>query len=516
MTAARIPKALLASCVLAVVIVVLPVAVTMLQAARGGVGHAVDAITASSTLTLLLHTGLVTIMAAPLCLVFGVACAWLIERTELPGRRIWTLLVVAPLTVPLFVTSYAWAALSRSLQGLVGAAGIIGFSYFPIVFLLVAASLRGMDPALEETGRSLGLGARQVFFRVVVPQLRPALLGGMLLVVLDTLVEFDAFVALKYQTFTLDISSQYQLSFSASGAAALSLMSTVICVVLLLGEARLRGNANYTRVSHGARRALTRYRLGRGKPVVLCGLGLLVTVSLGIPVGTLIHWFTQTTQAGDSGASASLGTLGPATVTSVGLGVSSAVVAVVMAFPIAVLAVRHRGAVVTLLERATYLSFALPDLVAAIALAYAASHYTHFLYGSVILLIFADAMLFIPFAVVAIRASLGQVEPVLEESARSLGASGLRTVGRITIPLAWPGIAAAGVLVFAFVLGDLSTAQVLLPPNLSTLGTQFQENSSTVAFAAAAPFAAVLIVLSMIAAYVLMNRFGRVRTPAEG
>jgi len=512
----RIPKALLAACVLAVVVVVLPVAVTILQAARGGISHAVDAIGASSTLTLLLHTGLVTIMGAPLCCGFGVACAWLIERTDLPGRRVWTLLAVAPLTVPLFVTSYAWAALSRSLQGLVGAAGIIGFSYFPIVFLLVAASLRGMDPALEETGRSLGLGPRQVFLRVVVPQLRPALLGGMLLVVLDTLVEFDAFVALKYQTFTLDISSQYQLSFSASGAAALSLLSTMICVILLFGEARLRGNANYTRVSHGARRALTRYPLGATKPVVLGGLGLLVAVSLGIPVGTLIHWFTQSTHAGISGASASLGTLAPATVTSVGLGVSSAIVAVVLAFPIAVLAVRHRGGVVTLLERATYLSFALPDLVAAIALAYAASHYVHFVYGSVLLLIFADAILFVPFAVVAIRASLGQVEPVLEESARSLGASGLRTVGRITVPLAGPGLAAAGVLVFAFVLGDLSTAQILLPPNLYTLGTQFQENSSTVAFAAAAPFAGVLIVLSMIAAYVLMNRFGRVRGLADG
>ena len=80
------------------------------------------------------------------------------------------------------------------------------------------------------------------------------------------------------------------------------------------------------------------------------------------------------------------------------------------------------------------------------------------------------------------------------------------------MPLARPGFVAAAVLVFAFVLGDLSTAQVLLPLNLYTLGTEFQANSSTVAFAAAAPFAAVLIVLAMAAAYVLMSRFGKVRT----
>jgi iron(III) transport system permease protein len=187
------------------------------------------------------------------------------------------------------------------------------------------------------------------------------------------------------------------------------------------------------------------------------------------------------------------------------------VVAIILATPVALLVVRRRGLVSTVLERATYLSFALPDLVAAIALSYVASHYVHFLYGSFALLTLADAMLFVPFAVVAMRTTLGQIEPALEDSARSLGAGRVRALWRITLPLARPGLAAAGVLVFAFVLGDLSTAQVLLPPNAYTLGTEFQANSSTVAFAAAAPFGAVLVGLCLLATGVLMNRFGRVR-----
>ena len=126
--------------------------------------------------------------------MLGVAAAWVVERTGVPGRRVWALLLVAPLAVPPFVTSYAWATLGASLQGSWARRGSSAFSYYPIVFLLVAASLRVMDPALEETARSLGLGAWRTFVRVVLPQLRPALLGGMLLVVLDTLVEFDAFV----------------------------------------------------------------------------------------------------------------------------------------------------------------------------------------------------------------------------------------------------------------------------------------------------------------------------------
>ena len=131
--------------------------------------------------------------------------------------------------------------LSGSLQGFWGAVAIIAFSHYPIVFLLVAAGLRVMDPALEETARSLGLTGWETFRRVVLPQLRPALYGGLLLVALDALVEFDAFAAFHFQTFSIDINAQYQLSFSASGAAALSGISLVLCVLILVGEARLRG-----------------------------------------------------------------------------------------------------------------------------------------------------------------------------------------------------------------------------------------------------------------------------------
>ncbi len=505
------PRGLLLVCVLVVIVVALPVIVTIAQGLEGGVSAAVKAIDASSARTLLVHSVLVAVVAAPLAGLIGVGSAWFIERTDLPGRRVWTLLAVAPLTIPLFVTSYAWASIGNLLTGFLGAAGIIAVSYSPIVFLLVAVALRGMDPALEETAGSLGLNARQTFFRVILPQLRPALLGGMLLVILDTLVEFDAFVALKYQTFTVHIYAQYELSFSASGAAALSFFSIVLCVLLLFGESRLRGAANYTRVSHGVRRPLTRYRLGRATGLVLGGFAAGASIGVGVPLGTLVYWFTQSSSAGLAGASANLHYLAPATLTSVGVGVAAALLALCFALPVAFLVVRHKGGIPTFLERASYLSFALPDLVAAIALAYAASHYAPRLYGSIALLVLAEAMLFVPFAIVALRATLGQIEPVLEDSARSLGVGPLRAFARVTLPLARPGMAAAGMLVFAFVLGDLGTAQVLLPANLYTLGTEFQANASTVAFAAAAPFAAVLIALSMVATYVLMTRFGRVR-----
>jgi iron(III) transport system permease protein len=508
----RIPRSLLLACVGVAVIVVLPVIITVIQAFQGGFSSASDALDANSTPTLLEHTLLLAVVVTPVSGVLGVSAAWIVERTRVPGRRIWTLLLVAPLAIPLFVTSYAWATLSESLTGFWGATGIVTFSYYPIVFLLVAASLRVMDPALEESARSLGLGAWRTFWRVVMPQIKPALLGGMLLVVLDTLVEFDAFVALKFQTLTVSIYAQYQLSFSASGAAALALLSIVACVIVLFGESWLRGGANYTRISQGARRGIVRYRLGRWMPLALIVLTTYVAFGVGIPMVRLVDWFTQ--GRGTAGAAAAPSGLWSALLTTVLLGLSAALVAILLAMPISILAVRRAGRTATVLERTIYLSFALPDLVAAIALAYGASHVAHFLYGTVVLLVLAEAMLFVPFAVVALRSTIGLIEPALEESARSLGLGPLRTLWRVTVPLARPGLAAGGVLVFAFVLGDLSTAQVLLPPGLTTLGTQFAADSGTVAFAAAAPYAAALIVLALIATYVLMSRFGRVRALA--
>lgn len=506
-----VPKGLLAACFVAAVLVAVPVIVTIIQAVQGGFSVAGNAFGSSSTFTLVLHSVEVAATAAPICAILGVGAAWFVERTTLPARRLWAVLLVAPLTIPPFVTSYAWANFGPAFQGFVGAAGIISFSYFPIVFLLVAVALRGLDPALEETGRSLGLSGPKTFFRVVLPQLKPAIYGGMLLVVLDALIEFDAFVGLKFQTFSFDVYAQYQLGFSTSGAAALSFFSIGLCLVLLLGEAQLRGHANYTRVSQGARRLAAPYALGRRTLPVLVAMAAVMAVSVGIPVGMLVRWFTESSSAALSGAGGNLTYLWPATVTSVEIGVAASVLGLLFALPVALAVVRHRGPVVTLLERSMYLSFALPDLVGAIALAYLASHWLHFLYGSFVLLVFAEAVLFAPFAIVAMRASFGQLEPSLEESARSLGTGPLASFWRVTLPLVRPGLVAALVLVFAFTLGDLSTTQVLLPVNLYTLGTEFNNNSSTVAFAAAAPFAAVLIALAVGAAYVLISRFGRVR-----
>ena len=346
----RLHRGLIVVCLAADLLIITPVLVVLGQARGGGWTSDFHQVWNHTVLILMAHTLWVAVPATALCGVLGVATAWFVERTNVPGRRLWALLMVIPLAIPSFVTSYSWATISPATQGLGGAIVVTSATYYPIVFLLVAAALRGMDPALEEHARSLGCSTGQTFRRIVLPQLRPALLGSMLLVALDLLVELDAFVALKVQTFSTAIYAQYESGLT-SGVAALSCVTILFCVIFLFVEAKLRGPTNYTSVSHGTRRSAMRYRLGRAKGVVIVAFVAFVGITIGVPVGTLGYWFSQSSRRGLAEAAGNIRYLPEATGTSVGLGVAAAILGVVLSLPLALVVTRHRGRLGTLLER---------------------------------------------------------------------------------------------------------------------------------------------------------------------
>ena len=235
-----IPAGLLLVCLLAVAVVVLPVVVTVIQALQGGIPAARRAIEETSGKELLMHTVLLAAVATPSPACSASPCAWFVERTRLPGRRLWALLLVAPLTVPLFVTSYAWATLGQPLAGVRRAPpGIIAFSYYPIIFLLVAVALRGLGSGAgrDAPARSGSMDAKPSFgssYRNSVPRCSASLL----LVGLDTLVEFDAFVALQVPNvlvgYLRSVPARLQRRRRSSARRSFSI---VICLVLLFGEA---------------------------------------------------------------------------------------------------------------------------------------------------------------------------------------------------------------------------------------------------------------------------------------
>jgi len=162
------------------------------------------------TVELLANTGRLVVGSVAMCVVLGTGAAWLVTRTDLPLRRLWHVVMVAPLAVPAFVNAYAWSSLLPAADGFGGALIVVTLSYFPLVYLPVAATLRGLDPALAESAAALGLNPGAVFLRVTLPQLRPAVLGGSLLVALHLVAEFGALSLVRFPTLSTAVYDQFR------------------------------------------------------------------------------------------------------------------------------------------------------------------------------------------------------------------------------------------------------------------------------------------------------------------
>lgn len=479
---------------------VTPPALLLLQAASGGGARMQLLLFRPLVAVLLLNTALMTVTATAFAVVLGLGVAWCVERTDLPGGGVWRVLAGLPIAVPAFVTSYSWVSLTPAVQGFGGAVLIVTLAYYPLVYLPVAAVLRGMDPALEEGARSLGLDARRTFVRVTLPHARTAVLGGALVVAVHLLAEFGAFAMLRFRTFTTVIYDEYRLSFDGPAASMLSSVLISVCVVLVILEVRVRGKARHARTGSGAARPASRSRLGRATPVVVLLFCVLVGTSLGLPLVTLTYWLSR------ASAALQVGPLLVATATSLEFGLGAAVLTTALALPVAIFAVRYPTRLAALIERSTYLGYSLPGIAVALALVTIAVRYARPAYQTVPLVLSAYAILFLPLALVAQRAALAQASPAVEEMARSLGCGSLATLRRVTLPIIAPGLSGGAALVLLFTLTELPATLLLAPIGTVTLATQVWSSVRSQAYGAAAPYAWLMIALSALPTYVLTRR----------
>lgn len=504
------PKSILLVAGIVSVVVVLPFVVTVGGAFHGSWQQTIALLWRPITGHLLANTLGLAIITTLICGVIGTATAWLVERADLPGRRLWAILAPLPLAIPAFIASYAWLSASSVFQGAAGALLVVSASYYPLVYLPVAAALRNTDPAIEESARNMGCSPMRCFFRVTLPQIKPALLGGMLLVTLHVLTEFGAFALLRFRTFTTAIYAEYTAGFAADQGALLACVLLVLCLLCLAVESVARGRHRVARVGSGTQRAVSRYKLGRARYPALIAMMALATITLVVPLGLIGFWLTQNNVAAITSAAVTGALLWGATWHSLAYGLIAGVVTTIVALPIAWLSVRYRHRLVMLLERASYLPRGMPGIVLALALVTVSLTLVRPLYQTTALLIGAYAIIFIPLAVVSLRATLAHIQPSLEQSARALGSKPRAVFWRIVLPLAAPGVGAAMALVFITVATELTTTLLLIPTGAHTLATQVWANTSaTLAFAAAAPYAAILVGLSMLATWILANRFGR-------
>ncbi|SCL52008.1 iron(III) transport system permease protein [Micromonospora yangpuensis] len=437
------------------------------------------------------------------CVLLGVGSAYLVTRTDLPGRRVFAVLAALPLAVPTYIAAFAWVSTVDGLAGFWPAALVLTLCSYPYVFLPVAAALRGADPAQEEVSRSLGRGGWRTFTEVTLRQIRPATAAGALLVALYVLSDFGAVSILRTDTFTRAVFVAFDLGFDRTGALVLSSVLVLLTLLLLTGETvtRRRG-ARYARLG-GARRPVVRSRLGAARWPAMAVLLAVAALAFGVPAVSLARrLFAGVSRPG------ALAEVAVAAGNSLWLSLAGAGLTMLLALPLGLLTARAPGPLTTLLDRTAYLSHALPGVVVGLSLIFFGINVAYPLYQTTWLLALAYATLFLPLAVGAVAGAAAQAPPGLEEVARSLGRSPWDVLRTVTLPLTLPGIGAGAALVFLTGMKELPATLLLRPTGVDTLATELWTSTAVGAHAAAAPYAALLVVISALPTWLLVARSG--------
>lgn len=459
----------------------------------------------------------------------GVSMAWLTERTDLPGRKIFRWMLALPLAIPAYIGGIVHLALLRPRGGYIpqaleaifghpvftpsplgfwGAAFILTLFTFPYVYLLSAAAFRSLHASLEEASRTFGRTPFQTLFHVTLPALRPGLAAGALLVALDILAEYGTVALLRYETFSSAIFVQLSGRYDRSAASVLSGILVVLAIVILWGELRLQGQARFTQMESNWRPAPP-VLLGRWKvPAFLLVFGV-VSASLLVPVVVLAGWSIQaflepeTLSGVFRTGSQGFGNYVWNSLWSSGM---AAVLAVILSLPVALLSVRYPNRFSKFVSRFCQVGYAIPGVVIALSLVLLVNRLVPFLYATPFVVVIAYVLRHMPQAVRASDSALNQLSPSLEEVSRTLGRTSLQTFTQVTLPLILPGLLAGGALVFLTSLKELPATLLLRPAGFDTLAVRVWMWATDGFYIQAAPAALFLVLASALPLYFLLRR----------
>ena len=502
------PPALLAAGAGVALLALAPIAYLVIRAAGASDGT-LDLVFRARTAEVVANTLLMALLVGGGAIAIGLPVGWLTARTDLPFRRAFAILTVVPLAVPSYVLAFAVIGMFGpagtladllaplgvervpDLYGLPGAVFVLTLATYPYVALAVGAAARRLDPALLEAARTLGDDPRRAFRRVALPILLPAVTGGALLAVLYAISDFGSVSLLGFDSLSRAIYVQYRATFDRSLAAVLALLLAAIALGVAGLEARVRARRP-PMVASARARPMPLIALGRWRWPAAAFCLAVVVLALVLPVGTLVAWLARGLAAGEP-----LRLLPDAVMGTLGAGVAAALVALLLAAPVALLVARWPGRATRVVEGATLTAYALPGIVVALAVVFLASNAVPALYQTFALLVLAYAVRFLPQAVGPFRDGLGAISPSLEESARVLGRSAGSTFRSVTLPLLRPGLLAGAALVFLTTAKELPMTLILAPTGFRTLATQVWGAVGDGFYARAAPSALLLIALSL-------------------
>ncbi|MEM9562901.1 MAG: iron ABC transporter permease [Actinomycetota bacterium] len=465
--------------------------------------------------------GLVSLTA----MLVGTALAWLTTRTDLPGARLWRVLLPLPLVVPTFVGAAAMirtvnpggllddllsavgVGATPELRGLTGAWLVLTLFTYPYVYLPAAARFRQLPGALEDTARVLGDGPWRTFRRVCLPQAAPAIGAGTVLVFLYAVSDFGAVILLRYDTLTRAINTSYLADRAA--ALALSFVLLTLAIVVVVVERWLSARGGHEPVARSSPPSV--YPLGRWR---LPALGLVVgwvVVALGGPIASLVDWSVGglvSSRRGGRGLTIDGVDVAEATWGSLQVGVLAAIVAIVAVLPIAYLNARHRSMIGATASALVISTFAVPGLLIALSVRFwTLPTWADALVGDTMaLLVFAYVVRFGSLAMGVTLVAVRSVPPRLGDAAATLGAGRWRRLRTIDLPIVVPGLSAGAGLVLLSVMKELPISLLVSPLGYSNLATRIFLSFQDAFVAEAGILALVLVALSFVLSWFLVLR----------
>ncbi|RYG33816.1 MAG: iron ABC transporter permease [Burkholderiales bacterium] len=457
----------------------------------------------------------------------GVGCAWLVAATEFPARRLVGVMLVLPLAAPAYILAYFYSDLLDesgpvqswlrsiaflpagasipSIRNLPGAAVVLGVSLYPYVYLLARRAFERQAADTFSAARSLGHGPLSAFWRVALPSARPAVAGGLVLVMMETLADFGVADHFAIPTFSTGIFRSWLLMGDQVSALKLSGVLLAFIALLVWLEARSRGGRE---ASTRSLRLSVRMPLG---PVQasLALLACLVPILIGFVV-PVVGFLIMSLKAGDAFLQQSFfDLLG----NSLGLALAVALIACILAVFLAYASRLTKSGIVPVFVRLSTLGYALPGALLAIGLlaplGQADQGVTRFLAqnfgwsdglvltGTLIALIYACVVRFLTVAYNSVDAGLSMIPSRLEEAARSLKEKPLGVMRRVHLPLIAPSLGAGGLLVMIDVMRELPATLILRPFGFETLSTRIHRLASDERLADAATACLALLVLGV-------------------
>lgn len=476
--------------------------------------------------------------------VIGTGTAWLVAMCRFPGKRIFEWALLLPLAVPTYVIAYAYTDFLQyagplqsglrelfgwdqgdyyfpNVRSLGGAATLISLVLYPYVYLLARAAFLEQSVCMLDVGRTLGRGPWRMFTSVAVPLARPAIVGGVSLVLMETLNEFGAVQFFGVDTFTTGIYRTWFGLGEQVAAAQLAACLLAFVIILVLAERWSRGRRQYFHTSSRYQQ-LPEYRLDGWRALgALAACALPVMVGFVLPSALLGH---MAIQQGDA-------LLGPRFLEFASNSLLLATIASLAAVGLAVIlsyGVRlYPGPVTRSATRIAAMGYAIPGSVVAVGIlipfawldsqlnVFLRSHYGFvaglIFSGSAFILVYAYVVRFLAVSFNTVEASLGKVTPTMDAAARTLGQTAAGTLRRVHAPIMRGSLLAATILVFVDVMKELPATIILRPFNFDTLAVRAHNLASDERLAEASTASLAIVVVGILPVILLSVAIRRSR-----